>query len=229
VEKAKFRLDLGDERLWHGDQPVEIGNKAFQLLRLLVSNPNRLLTKDQILDAVWGEVCVSEGLIKEYVHDLRLALGDDPKQPRFIETVRGRGYRFLGGIEEDERTESAEARRRPKSHSPSLAVLPFINLSGDPEQEYFSDGITEDIITELSRFRSLFVIARNSSFTYRDRTANVRDIGRDLGVRYVVEGSVRREGQRVRPPSSLRPRLGGIFGQIVTIVSLRISFRYKMK
>ncbi|MEE8261350.1 MAG: winged helix-turn-helix domain-containing protein, partial [Gammaproteobacteria bacterium] len=97
VEKAKYRLDLGDERLWHGDQHVQISNKAFQLLRLLVGNPNRLLTKDHILDAVWGDVCVSEGLIKEYVHDLRVALGDDPKRPRFIETVRGRGYRFLGG------------------------------------------------------------------------------------------------------------------------------------
>ena len=203
VEKAKYRLDLGDERLWHGDQPVEIGNKAFELLRLLVSNPNRLLTKDQILDAVWGEVCVSEGLIKEYVHDLRLALGDDPKQPRFIETVRGRGYRFLGGIEENERAESAAASRKLKSHPPSLAVLPFTNLSEDPEQEYFSDGITEDIITELSRFRSLIVITRNSSFTYKDRTADVRDIGRDLGVRYVVEGSVRREGKRVRVTAQL--------------------------
>ena len=120
------------------------------------------------------------------------------QQPRFIETVRGRGYRFLGGIEEGERAESAEARRKLGTHPPSLAVLPFTNLSGDPEQEYFSDGITEDIITELSRFRSLFVIARNSSFTYKDRAANVQDIGRDLGVRYVVEGSVRRAGQRVR-------------------------------
>ncbi len=99
VEKVKYRLDLGDERLWHGDQPVQISNKAFQLLRLLVGNPNRLLTKDHILDAVWGDVCVSEGLIKEYIHDLRLALGDDPKQPRYIETVHGRGYRFLGGVE----------------------------------------------------------------------------------------------------------------------------------
>ena len=89
-----YRLDLGDERLWHGDQPVQISNKAFQLLRLFVSNPNRLLTKDDILEGVWRDLFVSEGLIKEYVHDLRLALGDDPKHPIFIETVRGRGYRF---------------------------------------------------------------------------------------------------------------------------------------
>ena len=96
----------------------------------------------------------------------------------------------------------AEARL-PLPDKPSIAVLPFINMSGDPEQEYFSDGITEDIITELSRFRSLFVIARNSSFTYKGRAAKVQDIGRDLGVQYVVEGSVRRPGNRVRVTAQL--------------------------
>ncbi len=150
---TNFSLDLRDERLWRGDQLVRISNKAFQLLRLFVSNPNRLLTKDVILDEVWHDVYVSEGLIKEYVHDLRLALGDDPNQPRFIETVHGRGYRFLGGVEEGSGPVGAEARRKPGSYPPSLAVLPFTNLSGDPEQEYFSDGSTEDIITELKRAR----------------------------------------------------------------------------
>jgi TolB-like protein len=200
---AGYMLDLRDERLWHGDQPVRIGNKAFQLLRLFVRNPNRLLTKDHILDAVWGDVCVSEGLIKEYVHDLRLALGDDPNQPRFIETVRGRGYRFLGGIEEGGSLRGANTQTTSETPIPSLAVLPFTNLSADPDQEYFSDGITEDIITEVSRFRSIFVISRNSSFTYKSRAINVQDIGRDLGVRYVVEGSVRRDGNHVRVTSQL--------------------------
>jgi TolB-like protein len=201
VEKAKYRLDLGDERLWHGDQPVQISNKAFQLLRLLVGNPNRLLTKDHILDAVWGDVCVSEGLIKEYIHDLRLALGDDPKQPRYIETVHGRGYRFLGGVEAVDRPADIDQQTPPDK--PSLAVLPFTNISDDTKEEYFADGITEDIITELSRFRSLFVIARNSSFTYKGRAANAQEIGRDLGVRYLVEGSVRRVGKRVRVTAQL--------------------------
>ena len=125
VEKAKYRLDLGDERLWHGDQPVQINNKAFQLLRLFVSSPNRLLTKDHILDAVWGDVCVSEGLIKEYVHDLRLALGDDPKEPRFIETVRGRGYRFLGGVEVIDRALDDATPSEPRTEPPSLAGTYF--------------------------------------------------------------------------------------------------------
>jgi adenylate cyclase len=96
-----------------------------------------------------------------------------------------------------------EQRRQTSPHGPSIAVLPFTNMSGDPEQEYFSDGITEDIITELSRFRSLFVIARNSSFAYKGRAMDMREIGRELGVRYMAEGSVRRAGNRVRVTAQL--------------------------
>jgi TolB-like protein len=201
VEKAKFKLDLGDERLWRDDQPIPLGNKAFELLRLFVSNPKRLLTKDEILDSVWGEISVSEGLVKEYVHDLRFALGDDPQRPQFIETVRGRGYRFLGGVEAIGRPVGPD--RQTPLDKPSIAVLPFTNMSGDPEQEYFSDGITEDIITELSRFRSLFVIARNSSFAYKGHAVNVQGVGRDLGVRYLVEGSVQRDGKHLRVSAQL--------------------------
>jgi TolB-like protein len=203
VDGAKFKLDLGDERLWDGYQPVRISKKAFQLLRLFVGNPNRLLTKDDILDGVWRDVCVSEGLVKEYVHDLRLALGDDPKQPRFIETVHGRGYRFLGGVEEVKGPARAEASTTQGAHPPSLAVLPFANLSDDPQQEYFSDGITEDIITELSRFSGLIVIARNSSFAYKDRPVDIKRVARELGVGYVMEGSVRRDGDRLRITAQL--------------------------
>lgn len=201
VEKADLKLDLRDERLWRDDQPIALSNKAFDLLRLFVSNPRRLLTKDEILDGVWGELSVSEGLVKEYVHDLRHALGDDPRRPRFIETVRGRGYRFLGGVEAVRPVKERDSHTSVEK--PSIAVLPFANLSGDPEQEYFSDGITEEITTELSRFRSLFIIARNSSFTYKDRAANVQEVGRDLGVRYLVEGSVRRANDRVRVTAQL--------------------------
>lgn len=193
---AKYRLDLGDERLWEGDQPVPISNKAFQLLRLFVDNPNRLLTKDDILDGVWRDVCVSEGLVKDYVHDLRLALGDDPKRPAYIETVHGRGYRFLGGVEAVGRPVDLEIWA--PLDKPSIAVLPFVNLSADPEQEYFADGLSEEIITALSLVPWLFVVARNSSFIYKGQTVDVRRVGEDLGVRYVLEGSVRRSGGRVR-------------------------------
>jgi len=207
--KARYRLDLDDERLWKGDEPVQISNKAFQLLRLLVNHPNRLLTKDEILDAVWGELCVTEGLVKEYIHDLRLALGDDPKQPVYIETVHGRGYRYLGGIDKGNDPAGAGTQREQGTQPPSLAILPFDNLSGDATQEYFSDGITEDIITELSRFSELVVIARNSSFAYKDLPVEIRQVARELGVGYVMEGSVRRDGERLRITAQLIEADGG--------------------
>lgn len=203
VQEVDFRLDSGDERLWKGDQPVQISNKAFQLLQLFVDHPNHLLTKDQILEGVWPDLCVSEGLVKEYVHDLRQVLGDDPKQPRYIETVHGRGYRFLGGIDTGNVPEPAGARTRHTNHPSSLAVLPFDNLSDDPGQEYFSDGITEDIITELSRFSGLIVIARNSSFAYKGLPVDIKRVARELGVGYVMEGSVRRDADRLRITAQL--------------------------
>jgi TolB-like protein/Flp pilus assembly protein TadD len=202
-QKSNYRLDLGEERLWKGDEPVPVGNKAFQLLRFLVENPERLLTKNEILDAVWGDLCVSEGLVKEYIHDLRSALEDDPRHPDFIETVRGRGYRFLGGIGGVSKSPDPAAVGDVGVDLPSLAVLPFANMSGDPKQDYFADGLTEDIITELSCFRSLLVIARNSAFTYRGRAVKVQDVGRELGVRYLVEGSVRCIDSHVRVTAQL--------------------------
>jgi TolB-like protein/Tfp pilus assembly protein PilF len=200
---AEFKIDIGDERLWDGDRPVQISNKAFQLLRLFVANPNRLLTKDQTLNGVWRDVYVSEGLIKDYVHDLRHALGDDPKQPRFIETVHGRGYRYLGGVAQLDNPNSGEAPKIPPTHGLSLAVLAFTNLSNDPEQEYFADGISEDIIIGLSKNPHLSVISRNSTFAFKGKPTPVRDIGEELGAQFVLEGSVRKTGQRIRVTAKL--------------------------
>jgi TolB-like protein/Flp pilus assembly protein TadD len=191
---AQFKVDLTDERLWCGDQPVQISSKAFQLLRLFICNPNRLLTKGQILKAVWDDVFVSEGLVKEYVHDLRQALGDDAKHPRFIETVRGRGYRFLGGIGHVERSSTGDARGALSTHALSLAILPFANLSDDPSQEYFADGISEDISIGLSKNPHLSVISRNSSFALKGKSMPAREIGKVLGAQFVLEGTVRKTG-----------------------------------
>jgi TolB-like protein len=196
VPKSDYRLDLADERLWRGNEPVQIGAKAFRLLRLLVSNPDRLLTKEDILNSVWGDVIVSEGLVKEYVHDLRVALEDDPKAPKFIETVHGRGYRFLGGVEAVDPSHSVDPRTQPDR--PSIAVLPLKNISGDPEEEYFADGLTEEIITALSFVPWLFVVGRNSSFIYRNSNRDFRKISAELGIRYLMEGSIRRAGERIR-------------------------------
>jgi TolB-like protein len=197
-QKFEYRIDLADERLWSGNQAISVGNKAFRILRFFVNNPNRLLTKNDILDAVWGDLCVSEGLVKEYVHDLRVALGDDASSPRFIETIRGRGYRFLGGIQIAESSARPALETSLDSNLPSLMVLPFANLSDDPGQEYFSDGMTEDIITELSRFPELSVVARNSSFAFKNRAVDIPDISNQLGVNYVLQGSIQRDKNRLR-------------------------------
>jgi len=194
----EYRIDLVDERLWSGNQAISIGNKAFRLLRFFVNNPNRLLTKNDILDAVWGDLCVSEGLVKEYVHDLRMALGDDASCPSFIETIRGRGYRFLGGIQIAENSADPALEPSLAGNVPSLVVLPFANLSDDPGQEYLADGITDDIITELSRFPELSVVARNSSFAFKNRSDDIPEISSQLGVNYVLQGSIQRDKNRLR-------------------------------
>jgi len=201
---SDFRIDRADQRLWHGDQPVSLTGKAFALLCLFIENKNRLLTKDQILDTVWGEVNVSEGLVREYVHDLRVALGDDPNEARLIETVRGRGYRYLGGIATFEGQAAAPlSRTAAESSIPSLAVLPFRNLSSGPGSEYFSDGITEDIVIGLSRIPHLLVIANYSTRPFEDSPVSSRWLGEELGARFVLQGTVRRTGKHVRVTAQL--------------------------
>jgi adenylate cyclase len=145
-----------------------------------------------------GGVCISGKVYEEVKNKLPTAFEDLGAQEvkNIPEPVRV--YRWTDAAA-DPIPGTAEAEGAlPLPDKPSIAVLPFTNMSGDPEQEYFSDGITEDIITELSRFRSLFVIARNSSFHYKGQSPKVQDIGRELGVQYVVEGSVRKAGKRVR-------------------------------
>jgi TolB-like protein len=198
VENVTFRLDLGDERLWNGDQPVQISNKAFQLLRLLVSNPNRLLTKENILEGVWGEVSVSEGLIKEYVHDLRLVLGDDPKQPRYIETVHGRGYRFLGGVEEAGCADGPAAQTKPGTAPPTLAVQQFTNLTGEERWARFCRGLSDDLVIDLARYPDFMVIANGASPVQPEEGLDAHDNGRKPAAGYVLEGSVQATDARVR-------------------------------
>ena len=209
MEKAKYRLDLGDERLWHGDQLVQISNKAFQLLRLLVGNPNRLLTKDHILDAVWGDVCVSEGLIKEYVHDLRQALGDDPKQPQFIETVHGRGYRFLGGVEVIDRALDDATPSEPRTEPPSLAVMAFTDLVGEARWSLFCRGLSDDLVTDLARYPDLVVVTNGEVSALLAGNLDVRNLNRELGVDYVLNGSVQASKSRVRVNAQLIETLNG--------------------
>lgn len=189
-EHARFRIDLQDERLWDGETPVRLTRKAFELLRFLIQNPNRLLTREEILKGLWRGVHVSDGLVKEYIHDLRLALDDDPRRPRMIETVRGRGYRFLGGVEIDDLASNHAELQRAERVLPTLLVPPIENLAEGERWARFCRGMRDDLITELSRYPHLVVIARGAHLAEQTAHADLRESGRDLGVAYVLRGSM---------------------------------------
>ena len=198
ADRDTLRIDFADERLWRGERNVPLAPKAFALLRYLVNHPNRLLTKNEILDNVWPDTYVTEGLVREYVQALRRALGDSPKVPKFIETVHRRGYRYIGQIEilADE-VDTPETTSNPAS-LPVLAVLALENFTGQKRWDRLADGLTDDMITEFTRYRDLLTIARNSTFIYKGKPIDVRQIGRELGADYVLEGSIQADDERIR-------------------------------
>jgi TolB-like protein len=198
-EFGPFRLEADADMLFRGAEPVALGRRAAALLRLLLEQAGKPVAKDALMEAAWPGLAVEESNLTVQIAALRRTFADVEGGSTWIETLPRRGYRYVGppaAVVSD----SSRLTWLPSATSdkPSIAVLPFSNLSGDPAQDYFSDGITEDVITELSRFRSLFVVARHSSFVYRARSSDIREVGRQLGVRYVVEGSARRIGKRVR-------------------------------
>jgi TolB-like protein len=201
-----FRLDAEAEILYRGTEPVALGMRAVALLRMLVERPGAPVSKDTLIDAAWPGLVVEEANLTVQIAALRRALGEEPGGERWIETLPRRGYRFVGPLATEESTKANSVAARSTDMAPaltlpdrpSIAVLPFQNMSGDLEQEYFADGMVEDITTALSRTRWLFVISRNSSFTYKGRAVDVKQVGRELGVRYVLEGSVRKWANRVR-------------------------------
>ena len=189
--------------LYDNGEEVRLRHKSFELLRLFVENSGSLLDRDRINQTIWPEIIVNDNSVAQCVRDVRLALRDDAQT--IIRTVPRRGYIFTSKVTLIARQPGSwsTADALPLPDRPSIAVLPFQNMSGDPEQTYFIDGLVEDITTALSCIRSLFVIARNSAFAYQGRAVDVRQIGRDLGVRYVMEGSVRRAGNRLRVTAQL--------------------------
>jgi TolB-like protein len=216
-----FRLDMQGDLLWRGAEPMALGRRAIALLRALIERPGAVLSKNALIDAAWPGQAVEESNLTVQIAALRRVLGEEPGGDRWIETMPRRGYRFVGPVltnEENGATPAAAqveavppiGRGEAEQHQinilpdkPSLAVLPFQNLSRDPEQEYFTDGMVEEIITALARIRWLFVAAASSSFTYKGQAVDVRRIGRELGVRYVLEGSVRKAGGQVRITAQL--------------------------
>lgn len=179
--------DLSSESL-HGPDgdTVPVRPQAFATLRYLLQNPNRLVTKTELMRAVWRGTSVTDDSLVQCIHEIRRALKDE--RHAVLQTVSRRGYRIV----------LPETNPPMPANRASLAVLPFTNLNRDPEQDYFADGLAEDLITNLARIPGLFVIARNSSFSYRGQPRDVRKVAEELGVRYLLEGSVRRSANRIR-------------------------------
>jgi adenylate cyclase len=211
-----YTLDVVRSSLRTADRDVQLRPKAFEVLRYLVENADRLVTKEELIQTIWPNVTVTDEVLTHCVSEARQAIGDGDQA--IIKTVPRRGYRFAAAVsriipnaerhpsgpaEVKGAPSASDAGRLPPSDRPSVAVLPFANLGGDPQQDYFSDGITEDITTELSRFSELLVIARNSSFQYKGKAVDIRQAAQELGARYVVEGSVRRSGDRIRIAAQL--------------------------
>jgi TolB-like protein/cytochrome c-type biogenesis protein CcmH/NrfG len=199
-----FTLDARTRELTRGAERVPVEPQVFDVLMLLVRNHDRVVTKDDLIEAVWHGRIVSDSTLTSRINAARKAIGDSGEQQSLIRTVARKGFRFVGVLREEMPEPAVSARAAASgSEKPAIAVLPFTNMSGDPEQEYFSDGISEDIITGLSKLRWFLVIARNSSFIYKNRLVHLKQVGEELGVGYVVEGSVRKAGERVRITAQL--------------------------
>jgi TolB-like protein/Tfp pilus assembly protein PilF len=199
--------------LRRGANPIAVEPQVFDLLVYLLRNRDRVVTKDNLIASVWGGRIVSDSTLTSRINAARRAIGDSGDDQKLIRTFARKGLRFVADVRANELDVAGEAvpekpREQPRSalplpDRPAIAVLPFSNMSGDPEQDYFSDGISEDIITALSKLRWFFVIARNSSFVYKGKAVHLKQIAEELGVGYVVEGSVRKGGDRVRITAQL--------------------------
>lgn len=191
---ADFRLDADRRELLRADEPVAIEPRTFDLLLYLIENRHRAIGKDELQDAVWGTV-VSDTAMTQAVMKLRKALGDKTSDASIIKTVPRFGYRFVAAIDE---AAEVPATSPANDDRQGIAVLPLVNMSGDPENEYFSDGIAEEILNLLARIPGLRVASRTSSFAFRDTKQTLREIADSLKVDIILEGSVRKAGNRVR-------------------------------
>lgn len=194
-------LDMDRRELHRGAEQVAIEPQVFDLLVHLIRHRDRVVSKDDLLAEIWKGRVVSESALFNRINAARRAIGDAGDRQRLIKTLPRKGLRFVGEVREE--ALSAAAPGLPLPDRPSIAVLPFADMSGDPGQEYFADGLSEDLITGLARIRWLFVIARNSAFVYKHRAVDAKQVSRELGVRYVLEGSLRRAGNRLRITAQL--------------------------
>jgi TolB-like protein/cytochrome c-type biogenesis protein CcmH/NrfG len=214
---ADQMLDTNRRELSRGSDRVAIEPQVFDLLVYLLENRDRVVSKDDLIASIWDGRIVSESTLTSRINAARKAVGDSGRDQKLIRTFSRKGFRFVGTLRPEQAggespepaahpaADAGEATRSvlPPLDRPAIAVLPFTNMSDEPEQEYFSEGISEDIITALSKLRWFYVIARNSSYIYRGKAVHIHRVGEELGVGYIVEGSVRKEGNRVRITAQL--------------------------
>jgi len=202
---GRLRLDIAKRQLTRDGSPVQLSTRAFDILCVLAGANGELVSKDELMARVWPGVVVEENNIQVHVSALRKALDDGKNGDTYLITVPGRGYRLIGL--KPSRSAAGDTRENLPlsaiSSKPLLAVLPFQNMSGDPEQEYFADGMVDEIITGLSRIKWLSVVSRNSSFIYKSKPVTITEVAEKFGVRYVLEGGVRKAGNRVRITAQL--------------------------
>lgn len=198
-----YELHVGRRELTRSGEPVAVEPQVFDLLVHLVVHRDRVLSKDDLIDGVWGGRIVSESTLASRINAARKAIGDSGEAQRLIRTYPRKGIRFVAEVLEAPAMAPTPSTPVGTRSRPSIAVLPFENLSNDRGQDYFTEGMVAEIITGLSRIKWLFVISRNSTAVYRGRPVDIRAVGRDLGVRYVLEGSVQRSGDQVRVTGQL--------------------------
>ena len=207
---GKFEIDTRNYQLRHDGTTVELEPKVFDLLNYLVANREKLVTRDELFENIWSGQIVSDTSLSNQIKAARKAIGDDGKNQSIIKTAHGRGYQFIAETSEieiqDNSVQQGHRQVASQKHSdsrPSIAVLPFTNLNGDPEHEYISDGITEDILIGLCRFQNLLVISRCSVFLFKGKAVDPIVIAGKLGAEYLLEGSVRIAKDRVRITTQL--------------------------
>jgi TolB-like protein/DNA-binding SARP family transcriptional activator len=197
-----FRLDADAGILFHGAEPTSLGRRAVAILLVLVERAGTPISKEVLVEAAWPAQAVEDSNLTVQIAAVRRIFEELADGAAWIETLPRRGYRYVGpavaAYDSGLAIRALAAAALALPNKPSVAVLPFSNLSGDPEQDYLADGMVDDIITGLARINWLFVIARNSTFTYKGRAVDVKQVGRELGVRYVLEGTVRKAGGNVR-------------------------------
>lgn len=189
-----FELDAGKHELRRGGSILPVEPQIFGVLAYLIQNRERLVSKQELIEQIWHGRAISDWTISGSIKSARQALGDDAKTKRYIRTIHGKGYRFVG----DARSPDDKGEGSNSENPPSIAVLPFANLSGQPDQDYLSDGITEDLITDLGNIDGLTAISRNACFALRDSSDDVRAISRRLNARYLLQGSVRQSSHLMR-------------------------------